>query len=1310
MSDRKSSLPAYIRLPDGLRFAGAADIDSDGRLRFRPKQAISPLPPEGLPLHLVIAGLPNDEEAQLSIPGSVASASARDLSIDADDTLPAALVEALAPESIVWIPEPEVAHQLLHTMRVEGSEMLAKAMRRFVVALGDQLFDLSTSSRYGISGQHAHYDALNMLKRHSEDFIAAYETGLAASLDKTKKDGEGQSFADLEAASARSLDLVALDEMDQKLAVDKIVSSLIDEHRIELECLTIRSALVENREPRKARTPFHPAYIVQAFTDAFAQISDSSVVIQDTLRFFREHYAPTLDELYPHLNKLFIDEGIETDLEEDIRDNGSLLNPVEKRIIKSTTRTRSSDDAGAGSGAGSPGPQREAQNSSTDAGKAPARQDTADEEPAPDPPAHPLNKHDAMYDAVISALDTQRGERGAEEHAAGEPEDGEEPTESAAAAPDAADATDGGTTRATAAALQAAVLSQQQLTQALQGLQGLQSEVTSLGELAPLEQLIREREGGDAQLDRDGANRLHFVDNVFRTLHNNFEVSEDMAPNLARLRVPLARLSLHEPKFFTQPDHPAHQLLDKLSVLASADHTINRSLQNKVSAIVDQIVEDYDEDSEVFATAQQKLDGLLSQQDRVLNRNIERVISGLEGQEKLNRAQQRVEKLLQERLDGERTPQALKELLDGGWRSALVQLALREGEDSVAWSEETALLDELLNDLQSSTGGALPEGELRQMQTRLRALNRRLHSSNPGSVSHEDALRRINATLSGKAPLVTTPYASPLPHRGLPDEDRVGQLPRLNRWLKRVKELEPGARLRYRNKEGQRKHMRLVWVSDDRDRYAFVNERGQKIAELSAIQLARQLSRGARPPSAVDDMSVMAQSVYETLEEAQRTLSFDRNRDSLTQLINGESLLFQIKRTLRHAQARGTEHAFLLLDIDNFKLVNEVFDETSGDQVIGEFARLLAQLNDRRALTARMDEDEFGVLLTYRSMEEARQIADKIRTDIAGSSLAIGSEAVSFTVSIGVAPVAQASDSIESILKQARAALELAKSQGKDQVVVYDLDQQELLDYKRERDSSRRRLDEAMSTDSLVLRAQPIVKSAVDGSERASHHYEILLALRDDDGELQSPQDFIMSAERFGYVTMVDRWVLKETFSWISKLMDAQKEIPELSINLSGTSITDNDFLDYVLEQISEYGVGTSRLCFEITETGAIDNLPRAADFVRTLKNIGCKFSLDDFGTGLASHKYLKELPVDYVKIDGTFITDVHQNSTDFAMAKSINDLAHFLGQKTVAECVEHLETVPALREIGIDYLQGWGIGMPRVLSEITEELANMET
>ena len=192
-------------------------------------------------------------------------------------------------------------------------------------------------------------------------------------------------------------------------------------------------------------------------------------------------------------------------------------------------------------------------------------------------------------------------------------------------------------------------------------------------------------------------------------------------------------------------------------------------------------------------------------------------------------------------------------------------------------------------------------------------------------------------------------------------------------------------------------------------------------------------------------------------------------------------------------------------------------------------------------------------------------------------------------------------------------------------------------------------------------------------------------------------------------MTLVDRWVVREAFLWISQLMDAQKVVPSLSINLSGMSVTDDSFMDYLFEQISEYGVGTSRVCFEITETGTISNLVKAADFVRAFRNIGCKFSIDDFGTGLASHNYLRELPVDYVKIDGSFVVDIHNSRNDYAIARSINDLAHFLGQETIAESVENDQIVDKLREIGVDYLQGWGIGRPKRLAEVAQELSSIE-
>ncbi|MFT7263733.1 MAG: diguanylate cyclase (GGDEF)-like protein, partial [Halioglobus sp.] len=450
-------------------------------------------------------------------------------------------------------------------------------------------------------------------------------------------------------------------------------------------------------------------------------------------------------------------------------------------------------------------------------------------------------------------------------------------------------------------------------------------------------------------------------------------------------------------------------------------------------------------------------------------------------------------------------------------------------------------------------------------------------------------------------------------------------------------------------------------------------------------------------------------SMFETLEDVQKSLSFNKNHDTLTKLINKETFIDQLTRALRHAQRKHSQHAVLWLNIDNFALVNEVYDRVNGDQVLTEFARLLSQLHSKRSSSARLQSDEFAVLLLDRSLEQAKLYAEKIRSDIESSSVEIEGEKVTFTVSIGVAPVVDYYPEVEEILQGAHDAMKIAKGKGRNCVVVFEEDSQQAQTYQNLQAQAEAEIRQTIETDRFALRAQPIVQTKIESGSTVSQHYELLLALTEPDGTLTSPIKFIENAERYGYMTLVDRWVVKEAFSWISHLIDNQKVVPNISINLSGHSVTDDAFMEYLLEQISEFGVGTNRLCFEITETGTISNLIKAADFVRTFKNIGCKFSIDDFGTGMASHNYLRELPVDYVKIDGTFITSIDTNRNDYAMARSINDLAHFLGQETIAESVENDAIIACLQEIGVDYLQGWGISVPRLLSEITDELSTIE-
>ncbi len=417
----------------------------------------------------------------------------------------------------------------------------------------------------------------------------------------------------------------------------------------------------------------------------------------------------------------------------------------------------------------------------------------------------------------------------------------------------------------------------------------------------------------------------------------------------------------------------------------------------------------------------------------------------------------------------------------------------------------------------------------------------------------------------------------------------------------------------------------------------------------------------------------------------------------------------QLEQALQHAKSKHSSHALLYIDIDKFGLVNEVYDETVGDQILVEFGKLLAQQHERKVSSARLEGDRFAVLLLDRSLEQAIAHAEGIRGDIESSPVEINGEKISFTVSIGVTGVVDHTESVEKILDNAQAVAGDAKSKGGNRVAQYNEDKARANTYKSEEADAIKQIEQTLDTKNFVLQAQPIARTILVDGQLDVEHYEILMAIADDSGKLSSPQDFIKSAEQFGYMVQVDQWVVRQVFSWISQMMDEEKEVPNLAINLSGNSVTDDGFMEFLFEAISEYGIGTSKICFEITETGTINNMVKATDFVNQFKNIGCKFSIDDFGTGLASHSYLRDLPVDYVKIDGTFIKNIPDNNKDFAMAKSINDLSHFLGMETIAEFAENDEVIEKLREIGCDYIQGWGVGRPAPLTSLSDKLEMME-
>jgi len=426
-------------------------------------------------------------------------------------------------------------------------------------------------------------------------------------------------------------------------------------------------------------------------------------------------------------------------------------------------------------------------------------------------------------------------------------------------------------------------------------------------------------------------------------------------------------------------------------------------------------------------------------------------------------------------------------------------------------------------------------------------------------------------------------------------------------------------------------------------------------------------------------------------------LSYQASHDALTDLVNRREFERRLDRVVEDIEIEKSEHALLYIDLDQFKIVNDTCGHTAGDELLHQIANVMEEKIRQRDTLARIGGDEFGVLMEHCKIEQAMRVANVIREAVEEFRFVWGDKTFSVGASIGVTTITLLSKDVTEILKQADAACYAAKESGRNRVHLYN-----------EKDTSLAnrygdmqwvsRISSALEENRFHLYAQPIMN--IENSETT--HYELLLRMEDEAGAIIPPGAFLPAAERYNLISKLDRWVINTAFQWLTDFPESREHISFCSINVSGQNLGDDQFRDYVMEKLKETKIDTSKVCFEITETAAIANLSNAMDFIITLKSMGCLFALDDFGSGVSSFAYLKNLPVDYLKIDGMFVKDIVEDPIDFAMVRSINEIGHVMGKKTIAEFVEDDAILDKLRSIGVDYAQGYGIGMPAPLEFIS--------
>jgi len=431
-------------------------------------------------------------------------------------------------------------------------------------------------------------------------------------------------------------------------------------------------------------------------------------------------------------------------------------------------------------------------------------------------------------------------------------------------------------------------------------------------------------------------------------------------------------------------------------------------------------------------------------------------------------------------------------------------------------------------------------------------------------------------------------------------------------------------------------------------------------------------------------------------------VAYHANHDALTGLVNRRQFEGLVDQALQSAKTDRLAHAMCFMDLDSFKIVNDTCGHEAGDELLRQLAQLFDSLVRKSDVLARLGGDEFGVFLYKCSVAEALKLANQIRAEVENFQFLWRENRFTVGVSVGLVVVDDRWESIKTLFSAADSACYIAKNEGRNRVVVY----REGDGHASNRNVATHWVEEinaALESNRVMLAYQKIqpLHDQVDGLR-----FEMLLRLKGVDGQMISPQSFLPSAERYGLATALDERALELTLSWLTANPSLQHSLRHCCLNLSGATFAKLENADLFISKIQQSGIAPEKLCFELTETATIANLSSASEFMHKLSEVGCRFSIDDFGSGLSSFAYLRKLPIDFLKIDGLLVKNILDDPTDFTLVKSINEISKSMGKRTVAEFVETPRLLNAVRDIGIDFAQGYHIGEPELIDNLSSPLS----
>ena len=806
---------------------------------------------------------------------------------------------------------------------------------------------------------------------------------------------------------------------------------------------------------------------------------------------------------------------------------------------------------------------------------------------------------------------------------------------------------------------------------------------------------------GQKILSTSDISNLEVYGKLFETLFNDLIVSTEIKSYLESIHLSLVSLPLQGNDFLDPDSHPARKVLNQLAFLESAVK-VNRIIKNTnikhtVDKLVTRIAQEASTNPNVFAEVDQELNEITAQINKSVDLNIRRIIEACEGKQKLEKVRRFVQQEIDNRIAGKFIPKIIPMLLTSGWQHLLVITELNQDKCKVEKLKYYQVIDDLI--LWLSDQDLIGDEQADSIIKTLELIGDQLGSVCTNVFTYDVIIEELSALLIGVGSPRVRKAVEMIHIEPINTNEEISVQMSEDKWILQVEQLRAGEWLTILRDSGGFEPMKLVWIGDFPQIFVFVNRDGLNKLDVTKGELAELMQSGAANRIENLDVPLMDRATNMMLQKMHEKLIYNATHDPVTDLFTRDEFAKQLKHEI--TMLGNSSHMLCHIEIQDYRMISNVCGLAGGNQLLKKLTHSLTKQLRNGEIFARLGDNTFGILFKDCSPDEGYEIAKKLLNLISGSHFEWEDKSYSIGVNIGLAPFIEKGYDVQQLLQQADSASFSAAHSGYNRIQIFKEDD-ESVNRQNKLHEWAGQIDKILSQNRLFIRCQKIAPVDLDRNDHT--HYEILLGVWDNDGNIVPPDNFIPAVERCKRMSEIDQWIIQHVFDWIEQNRNYFDQMDGFSINLSGQSINTEEFLEFLKEALAASTVPLEKLTFEITETVAVVSLVYVKKFIKQIKQFGCKFSLDDFGSGYSSYAYLKNLNVEYLKIDGAFVKDIANNKADVAIVKSMNEIAHSLGMETIAEYVENDEIRDILMEIGVDYVQGYGIQKPILLAGLVDE------